>query len=104
MRFVFAILVILAIASTVTFIVALVFPKLSRLSIALAGSAATPLLVVGGWVYGSWWIQSGSCNSIDICDSGGWLAMTADTVLALVISIAIGLPMALYLSKRIRSK
>jgi hypothetical protein len=97
-------LAILAIASTVTVIAALVFPRLSQRRIALVGGAATPLLLVGRWVYGSWWLKSGNCKDIDVCDSGGWLAMSAGTVLALALSIIIGLPMTFYLSKHIRSK
>ena len=78
-------------------------PEWSVTASYLMAASPGPVFFAGRWAYRSWWIlASGRCTDVDICDSGGWLAMTVDSIVGAVASLLVALPAA-YLWIRLRN-
>jgi hypothetical protein len=77
-----------------TIIVAKIFRKMSRKTLMLLALGFTPALGFAAWIIGIIWINSSFCTDINICDSGGMLALTLDIFVFTVLSFVVSYPVS----------
>jgi hypothetical protein len=85
-------------------IVAKISKKMSRKTLMLLALGFVPALGFVTWIIGIIWINSSFCTDINICDSGGMLALTLDIFVLTVLSFVVSLPVSFCVSWIVKHK